>query len=783
MGQASYLENPRGLDSVLGVYQGTAGRPLGPVPQSQAKEWGFSPWRRVQKTGAKAHNCSQLAARLKPCPDTRHCSCRGGVFSCSLVSAADYDWPIRAFLLGLIVLFCATVAAAQQTAPPAQQQRDLKIEKIENEPAQPKPVSIPRSYAVIAGIGAYQNLPPQLQLQYSERDAQAIYTILISPEGGNFKAENVRLLIGVKATLANIRRELETWLPSVAKDDDRVLIYFAGHGFMYQGKGYLAPYDFDLNRVAATGYPMDDLGAAIGAKIRAKSKILLTDACHSGAITPEDTQNLNHTLSDLNKSLFSLTASRDRERSFESPDWGGGHGIFTYYVVKGLEGEADTSGDGVVTADELAEYVHTNVRDATKGQQNPTSDRGSFDPDMLLSYVPSGAKPGSPPPPKFGALIFEANMDGVEVFVDGKSIGIVSKGKPITLPGLVPGEHSVKGVKMGYEPDGPRQETVYPGQESTVTIKILIARRHAKAAEDSLDKGLEAYQKGYEQNYRKAVEDFEKALDIDPTYSQAAFYLGLTYNALFDEAKAEQYYKKAIELDPDYLEAHADYAGMLLDIGNVDEAIRQINIVLQRDPRHAVALTMQAQAYRLKELFPQSIEAARKAIQLTPKNAEPHLWLADSLRLSNKFPEAKNEYDEYLKLSDFDSKLAGQLNYYVLGYLVGLGKKKRAAQQDIWKDLRSLAYFGMCDCERKINNFDLAIEYCTKSLTYDPKDPYAHYALGLSYMRKAVQSGSYAELDPALRHFHQVLAINGDIAEAEYAKQNIANIEKALQSR
>jgi uncharacterized caspase-like protein len=39
--------------------------------------------------------------------------------------------------------------------------------------------------------------------------------------------------------------------------------------------------------------------------------------------------------------MFSLTASRDRERSFESADWGGGHGIFTYYVVKGLEGAAD----------------------------------------------------------------------------------------------------------------------------------------------------------------------------------------------------------------------------------------------------------------------------------------------------------------------------------------------------------------------------------------------------------------------------------------------------------
>ena len=59
---------------------------------------------------------------------------------------------------------------------------------------------------------------------------------------------------------------------------------------------------------------------------------------------------------------------------------------------------------------------------------------------------------------------------------------------------------------------------------------------------------------------------------------------------------------------------------MLLDIGDVDEAIRQFNTVLQREPNHAVALTLLAQAYRFKELYPQSIEAARKAIQINPQD-------------------------------------------------------------------------------------------------------------------------------------------------------------------
>ena len=81
----------------------------------------------------------------------------------------------------------------------------------------------------------------------------AIYTILISPEGGNFKAENVHMLTGDKATLAGLRREIDTWLPASPRTDDRVLIYFAGHGFVYQGKGYLAPFDFDVKNIEATG--------------------------------------------------------------------------------------------------------------------------------------------------------------------------------------------------------------------------------------------------------------------------------------------------------------------------------------------------------------------------------------------------------------------------------------------------------------------------------------------------------------------------------------------------
>src|SRR5580692_11439017 len=172
------------------------------------------------------------------------------------------------------VLFYASMCAAQA---PQQKSRDLKYE--EDRPAQ-APVTIPRGYALVVGIAKYKNLPAKAQLDYAERDAESVYSVLINPEGGNFRAENVHKLIGAKATLANLKQELEVWLPSVAKEPDRVVIYFAGHGFISGARAYLAPYDIDPSNVGASGYPMDTLGAVAGSKIKAKSKVLLTDSCH-----------------------------------------------------------------------------------------------------------------------------------------------------------------------------------------------------------------------------------------------------------------------------------------------------------------------------------------------------------------------------------------------------------------------------------------------------------------------------------------------------------------------
>ena len=335
-------------------------------------------------------------------------------------------------------------------------------------------------------------------------------------------------------------------------------------------------------------------------------------------------------------------------------------------------------------------------------------------------------------------------------------------------------------MHLGYEADGPREEQVYPGQDTTVSIRILIAKQHGRAAVEPFERGLDLYNRGFEANYRLAAVQFEKALEADPKYSQAALYLGRTYQALYDEDRAMQYLKLAIAIDPDYSEGRLSYAAVLLDTGDDDEAIRQTNAVIQRDPSNGMAWYLQSQAFVRKGSYEQAVDSGHHAVQLTPANGEAHLWFAEALRLSGACPQAISEYESYLSLSRYNSAIAGKLNYYVLGSLIGFGKKKRAAQQDIWRDLRARANVGVCDCKWMQKQFQQAEESCQQALAYAQDEPYANYRLGIVFAEEYNRAGNVNLLKEARTHFDTVIKVNPDTDEAQRAKKYIANIDAVL---
>jgi uncharacterized caspase-like protein len=81
-----------------------------------------------------------------------------------------------------------------------------------------------------------------------------------------------------------------------------------------------------------------------------------------------------------------LTASEASELSFESEKVGQGHGLFTWFLLQGLRGQADADRDEIVTAGELVEYVRGQVIEASDGKQHPNPS-GQYDRNLPLSIV------------------------------------------------------------------------------------------------------------------------------------------------------------------------------------------------------------------------------------------------------------------------------------------------------------------------------------------------------------------------------------------------------------
>ena len=138
------------------------------------------------------------------------------------------------------------------------------------------------SWAIIIGINDYKFVDP---LNYAVEDAEAISNLLIS--NFDFKKENIIILTDKEATLDNIRTKLFEVATLVGKDD-RLLVYFAGHGETYSLKnggerGYLIPYDGNLDNIFATCLPMTDI-KEISNLTEAKHVLFLMDACYGGLL-------------------------------------------------------------------------------------------------------------------------------------------------------------------------------------------------------------------------------------------------------------------------------------------------------------------------------------------------------------------------------------------------------------------------------------------------------------------------------------------------------------------
>ncbi|MFQ5769192.1 MAG: caspase family protein [bacterium] len=232
------------------------------------------------------------------------------------------------------------------------------------------------AYAVVIGIDKYQDVKiPNLGLACA--DAKGIYQVLTDSDLGRISPENIILLLDEKATQRNIRSAIGTKIPRRAGANDMIFIYFAGHGAPVidpkSGSSdgmekYLIPADAERDDLRATGISMDEIQKFFG-WIECKQVFFFIDSCYSGEAGGRTFSHsqyqrrallTNEFLDNLaGEGRVVITACDVNEVSLEEQELG--HGLFTYYLIEGLKGVADKDRDGLVTVNELYEYIYQNV--------------------------------------------------------------------------------------------------------------------------------------------------------------------------------------------------------------------------------------------------------------------------------------------------------------------------------------------------------------------------------------------------------------------------------------
>ena len=549
---------------------------------------------------------------------------------------------------------------------------------------------------------------------------------------------------------------------------------------------------------------MTTVGDVLANKVKATWKVLLTDACHSGKINAETTnETLDRQFGSLPTNFLTLTATTEREQSYEDPKLSTGFGFFTYFLVQAWQGNADNDPcDGKITADELIEYVHTNVRRYAKDHgvsQTPTA-RGDYEPTMPLGVGKGCLTTDNKEPSMLGTAIIESNMDDVELYIDGNLVGRLSKDKPLVVPRLSSGLHEFKGVKTGYEPDR-KEALIAPGQEVTVTLRIRYVKQIKKAALDlnadgetllltqrssvSLMNVVPTARQQSENDLKRARDFFTRAVSEDPGYTQATFNLGQVNQLLGDQDASVAAYKRAMAGDLSHVQSRIQCAAVLIERGDPDEAIRYLLEVQRLEPNNDEMYSMLARAFWDKATWARSIELADNAIRLNPSNAQAHLWRADSRRQMAAVEKDKNrqrdlyagareDYREFLNLTNFSSNLAERLAFHFVGFHIG--SRSHADRQPAYVALRTSGFLGLCLTEHKIGNPLRARTYCQRAIGYSPKDPIAYFILGNVNRDLYNQFESCDYLKAAATSYSRMIELNADLVESRNAKNYLEQI-------
>jgi tetratricopeptide (TPR) repeat protein len=586
-----------------------------------------------------------------------------------------------------------------------------------------------RRMALLIGVNRYDNRKFE-DLEYAEADVNDLYGVLKT----NY---NVTLLLGSaegsrRATKVNVERAIDELFRLRPTKDDTVLIAISGHGQQFSeergGHKYDEPYFCPRDCVPGNSSTMVNLSKLIErlGDGGGGANLLLVDACRNDP-DPTRGRGLDGDIAtNLPRGIAVFFSCSKGEKAQESKKAGGGHGLFFYFVLCGLNETKIRNSKGELKWNHLVAYVTDSME-----ERAPTllgSDTPLQRPHQLNNLI------GSP------AVLTEEKV---------AQTNTVPSNTPLTSAN----DYNTRGNDWYAKKDLDKALEDY-------TAAVRLDPKYHWAWHN---KGLVEYEK---KQYDRAIEDCNEAIRLDASYVSAYNYRGLCYAAKKESEKAMDDYTEAIRLDSKYHWAYYNRGELWYAKGEYDKAIEDHGKVIEIKPDYVDAYNERGRAWYMKKEYDKAIADYSEAIRVKPT----YLWAyhnrgmayrdkgdfdkaiedcTEAIRLDPKYLAAYNERGRaYHSKKEWDSALADYSKTIELdsNYVYG------------WHN-RGLIWY-----EKK--EYDKAIADYTEAIRCDPN--YSN-----AYMNRANAWYGKNKDDQALDDYNNVVRLNPKYADAYHGRGNI----------
>jgi len=458
-------------------------------------------------------------------------------------------------------------------------------------------------YALIIGNTDYTD-PGLAKLSAPGKDAEDFARVLRDKEIGAF--DDVKVIVNEPS--ASVIEAIDEFFDQ-KKPDDMLVFYFSGHGIRDEaGSLYLAFMNTIRSRLRSTAIKSEYIREAMD-QSRSKRQVLILDCCNSGAF-PQGTKAelggaMGMTRAFQGYGRFVLTASDATQFAWEGDKVIGetDNSLFTHFLVKGLEGEADNDGDGRITVDELYDYAYDQISRVTPNQ-TPTKSAAKQEGEIVLrqNMRIEDIKPVALPDELINEiedlrpLVREGAVQRLEKIIKGKNIGM-ARSAIEALEKIVADENTTRRVAQlatqaleFYRQAEQKVEAERKAKEEAERLAILEAEEERLAREKA-----EAERKAKEESERLALAKAEQE-----AAEREAMRLKAEREAT--EKAARESAEKVAKEKADKLVAEREAARVAAE----SEAARE-------KAEHAAALKAEREAAKLAARKKAEREAAQKA--------------------------------------------------------------------------------------------------------------------------------------------------------------------------